>query len=296
MIARFVVFTLLAVSTALSQGTSTGGSALQLPFLADGAALAEASVAGRVGLGSVNTNPALLWGIASPELRIAHSQWMANVRTQVLAAALPSSDAVFGFALTNMANPDIEIREIPGAPLGTFTARSFTARLSAALPIAEGIVVGTTAKYVYEKILVNSTTGLALDAGISYRWEDLPLDLGIAITNIGSLDAMRVDKIDLPTTLRIGAARSFDFFGQRMQAFGAYSNELRVHASHLHAGLELIYDGSISARVGYVSGYESRDLSAGFGVMYGMIRLDYAYIPFRIGQQDSHGITVGLVF
>jgi hypothetical protein len=295
MIMRLFFITVLSITLLHSQGTSTGAGSLQLPFLADGAALAESHAAGRVGIGSMNVNPALLWGSSSAEVRFTHSQWMADVRSQVLAAIIPSSDVVVGIALTNTSIPDVQIRETPGAAIGSFAAHAFSARLTGALAISEELALGVTGKYLFEKIYVDQSTGFALDAGITYHSADLPVDVGAALTNIGSMNAFRSEDVQIPMALKIGIAREIDLLGINANVFAAYSNELRISVSHVHAGIELDYSHALFLRAGYVSGYESRSVSAGLGVTYGFLRIDYSYIPFSY-LQDSHCISVGVLF
>jgi hypothetical protein len=140
-----IVMTLVIVGTADAQGVSTGGSSLLLPFTADGAALAGSDVAAVRSLSAIPSNPASLDGFPSNELRFTHIQWFEDVQSQSLAAAVPTRFASLAFAITNTSVPGIEVRDIPGPPIGSFTARAVSMRASAALTATPEISIGITA-------------------------------------------------------------------------------------------------------------------------------------------------------
>lgn len=296
MILRTLLFLILYIASVSAQGVSTGGTSLLLPISADQTSLADAGVALRATAGAASVNPAALAGVERPGLRFTHVQWMADVRTQALAAVLPTSSVVYTFGITNTSVPGIPVREIPGPATSEFTARAVSMRAGAAFGLADEVYAGITVKYLYERLFVDDATGGAVDLGILYDSPDLPFRLGASLTNLGSLSAFRSATNDLPTAFQVGAARSMELIGVTWTGVVSYMRETRVQADHIRAGLEATYASAVSARIGYASGYETRGLSYGLGVRYEFIELDYAYIPMSLDRADAHCITAGILF
>jgi hypothetical protein len=121
------------------------------------------------------------------------------------------------------------------------------------------------------------------------------LSVAAALTNMGRMNAYRTQTTDLPTNVDVGAyyitsSGDFDFAGAlaltRETASGG-TNELRI-------GGEATYSKLLSVRLGYQTGYDIRGLSAGLGIHYSIVQLDYAYIPFSDGFGNANILTVGI--
>jgi hypothetical protein len=284
------------VLTAAAQGLSTGGSSLLLPLTAESGAYADANVAAAASLAGVTQNPAALRGLVSNEIRFTHLQWFEEVQGQSLLAGVPTSIASFSFAVTNVSVPGIEVREIPGPPIGTFTARAVSIRGGAAAEVSRGLSAGMTLKYLYEKIYVDEATGFGADAGLLYQPEEMPWTFGASVTNLGSLGAFRSQSSTLPSAVHVGASRSLDALGWSWTIYGAVSRETRIAVNHVHAAAEALYDGTFAVRAGYVSGYETRTWSAGLGLAYRFLRVDYSLIPFSLGLSSAHCLSISVQF
>ena len=150
--------------------------------LADGPAAAQTNPAGLQSVG-VDT--------ASIHLLMTHQEWIQDTRTEFLGAALPlGDDQTLGFGLLTTTVSDIEI--------GVSYARKIT----------ETIRAGVTARYLYERILINEATGYSFDAGVRMLLPVQGLEAGISILNIGRMTVLEQERSTLPSMIRAGALYS----------------------------------------------------------------------------------------
>jgi hypothetical protein len=122
------------------------------------------------------------------------------------------------------------------------------------------------------------------------------LTVGAAIANLGSMNALRVDKTTLPALLRIGTGYRLPLNDGQMELVGA-ADFVRIFPegrSYLNAGGEFSFNRTFSARLGYQFGSEGRGLSAGLGVRYGMFTVDYGYAKLSADLGNGHTFSLAL--
>lgn len=294
--ALFAALLLFVFSSARAQGSSVSSSQLKLPLTARSAALGESTVSDPGHLSSWLVNPANLFSAAPLTVALTHSQWMRDIQTEFLATRIPIASGTLGVGVSTNSVPGIEIRNVPGPSLGTFSARFASFQIGYAQNVTNDVVLGASAKYLYEKLYVDETTGFGFDAGIIYCTPVQGLKAGLAITNIGGLQQFRNDRSDLPTFSRIGASYAFQQDEFDFCFSGAWANNVQDRESHLQGSLEATYSQKVSLRFGYQTGYESRALSAGIGIRFEFVQFDYAYVPFALGLGDSHLFSLGFQF
>jgi len=283
-------------SSAQAQGSSVSSSQLKIPLTARSAALGESTVSDPGQFSSWFINPASLYSAAPLAVELTHSQWMQDIQTEFLATRIPLGGGTFGMGVSTNSVPGIEIRDVPGPSLATFSARFASFQIGYAQNVTSDIILGASAKYLYEKLYVDEATGFGFDAGIIYNTPVQGLKAGLAVTNIGGLQQFQRNGSDLPTFSRVGASYAFQLNEFDFSLSSAWANNLRDPENHLQGSLEATYSQKVSLRLGYQTGYESRALSAGIGIRLDFIQLDYAYVPFALGLGDSHLFSLGFQF
>jgi len=294
--ANIAALLMFVFSLAGAQGSSVGSSQLKIPLAARSAALGESTIADPGQLSSWLVNPANLLSAFPFAVALTHAQWMQDIQSEFLAARIPFASGTLGLGVSTNSVPGIEIRDVPGPALGTFSARFATFQLGYSQNLTNDIILGASAKYLYEKLYVDEATGFGLDAGIVYCTPVQGLNAGFALTNIGGLQEFRSDRSDLPTFSRVGASYAFQQDELCFSLSGSWASNLRDRENHLQGSLETTYNQKVSLRVGYQTGYESRALSAGIGIRFEFVQLDYAYVPFSLGLGDSHLFSLGFQF
>jgi hypothetical protein len=289
-----IAVVLLLPSLLFAQGGKAGLSFLKLGVGGRSLAMAEAAVSTSTDPSAAHYNPAGLRLAMNPQLMIMHKEWIQGSQTEFLGGSIPFESFSVGFQVNATSIPEIEIRQRPGPAEGTFAARNAAVGISGAYSIDESISIGATLKYLYEKILVDEAGGVGLDIGGLYRspWN---VAFGASVANMGSMGTLRSESSKLPTTLRIGASSDVQRTdGIQLTLAGNIVSIIPEKSTHVLVGGEFGYDEFLFLRMGYASGYESRNITGGIGVRYGNVSVDYAHVPFRLDFGTTHTFSLAI--
>lgn len=288
-----LLFLVLIPCVAFAQGTSTGGAFAKIPGHAVTAALGDLSVVRPAALGAVGMNPANLFAVGEQTTVIfTHAAWIQDISGQRVNTSfpLPLGRLALGAATTNVVG--IEVREQPGPAIGTFDAKSAVLSVAWALPVADGIVGGIAASYLYEKLYLHESTGIGVDIG---ALAETPIDgllVGASVVNLGKLSAFRTESVDIPTTVRIGGQYKFDAGAFAFEPAVAIRHELRAKQFGMALGTSATFREIVGVRFSWRSGETSRSLGIGLNVAYSGMGLEYALVPVSSGLGTAHVITV----
>ena len=293
----FIVLSFLICQLSFAQVGSTGLAFLKLGVGGRAVGMGEAYTAIAADPAATHYNPAALSLTSSPQILLMHKEWIQDTKTEFIAAKTNIRKIALGIGVNATSVNNIEIRTTPGLAQGTFSARNVAIGISASYQINPSLSVGVTGKYLHEKILIDEASGLAFDFGGLYTtpWD---VRIGVAVNNLGSMNELRNEASKLPTIIRVGGA-----YESKIEAFdGSLIGAADIvsitgeNKTHLHLGAELDYKHSFAARVGYQTGYDSKNFSAGIGVRYGMFSVDYAFVPFRNDLESTHTFSLGIDF
>lgn len=295
-----ILFILTASSLWAQPGTS-GFSFLKLGVSGRAVAMGDAMSAIVNGAAATHANPAGLVGENGvqphADILFMHREWFQGTRSEFLAGLAPLDDEnAIGAMISTTTVSDIEVRLRPGPADGTFTAREFAAGLSFARRMASDLRLGVTGKFLYQKIYVDDATGFAVDIGTVWESPVENLTLGGTFANIGSMNKLRDGETKLPALLRLGPGYRLVLPGEDLVLVGAmeYMRILPEHRNYLNAGGELTFNGLFAARAGYQFGADARGFSAGLGIHYGILSLDYAFAKIASDLGDGHTFSLSL--
>ncbi len=277
---------------------SSGLSFLKNGFNARNIAMGDLGVATANDVSALFYNPAILADYQSPQLTFTHNQWIQDVSSEVFGASFQMLGLPFALGVNTTSISDIEVRTKPGEAQSTFNAHYFYGSLSTGFYITDNISTGFTAKYLYEGLFSDDATGWGFDFGLKYKNVIEGLDLGASYSNIGSMNKLRNEETELPTDLRVGAAYNFGLseIQSDVVVTGGIQKYTQTDDTHIHVGAEIFYNEIIALRGGYMSGYDSKGLTAGLGLLWNSINFDYAFVPFDYGLGDSHIISLMYTF
>jgi len=295
---QLVASSVLTACVSFAQnGGQTGLTFLQLGVGARSLGMGEAYTAIGGDGAAMYYNPATLSSCDHPEILLMHKEWIQDVQTEYLGALVPAGSMNLGISVNSTSINNIELRTVPGPPLETFSARNAAIGFSAAYAFDARFSLGATVKTLYEKILVDESSGIGFDIGAVYStpWR---VRVGAALQNLGSVSALRDEASTLPRILRIGGAYSAGV-GDSGGTFTVSSDIVSItneNTTHVHFGGEYVFREAFALRFGYQTGYETKSISAGAGVRYGMLGLDYAFVPFRSDFGTTHTFSLAIDF
>jgi hypothetical protein len=267
---------------------------LNLPPGAAGLAAGSAYTADARGPFAVHWNAAGLTG-KGHSAAVSYQAWLEDV--QLLAASSRfdiGGQTALGVFVTAVSSGDLEARQRPGEPDGTFSAQFLTG--GAAIARAFGNVrVGMAAKLLSERIFSYTATGAAIDLGLQSEMLSDRLRVGFAVQHLGSMEKLATESTELPRTVRGGA--SVKVFSMTMEDDDErlLSARVSVEASkrstedeaRLHVGSTTHVFDFLTVRLGLMTGDEILRYSAGIGLQVNALVFDFAYLPFRDGFGGS---------
>ena len=223
---------------------------------------------------------------------------------------------------------DMEVTTLE-KPEGTgesFTASSMALGVTFASALTDRVYVGVTAKYIQEKIWMESGSGVAVDIGTVYNIADIGLRIGMALTNLGpdmGIDdgphlhfykenpddypgsprpdsKLATRQFPLPLTFSLGVSANVMgphavLFTQPVSrlTFCVAANDGFDAPFRTNWGLEYSWRESFDLRAGYHQGYDTAGLALGFGLnLYRFaglnLQLDFGWSDYG----DLGGITL----
>ncbi|MCS7053877.1 MAG: PorV/PorQ family protein [Ignavibacterium sp.] len=293
-----IIITIILINLDLySQSAGNIGlSFLKFGFGARNLALADLGSVISDDLTALHYNPSRLKSERN-EVFVAHNSWIQDINSQLfgIKTDIYGFPIAFGFNITNV--DDIEIRTRPGEPEAKFNANYFYGSLSSAYRFSNDISIGATIRYIYEGILNYEASGVGFDFGLTYTTPVENLTLSSVVRNIGSMNSLRNKSTELPSEFRLSSQYKFTILDLDTDLMIAAEYQKYFKSNyHLNFGIEFIYNKLFSIRSGYQTNYESRDLTAGFGLIWGNLKLDYAFIPFKLSLGNVNVFSISFLF
>ncbi|MBN2411836.1 PorV/PorQ family protein [candidate division KSB1 bacterium] len=296
MFKKFIfIWMLMILPVSVFAGGETGLAILKIGVSARAASMGEAFVASADDASGIFWNPAGPAWIKQRQAHFTHNKWIQGISNNAAGVVFPTTIGTLGIGLMLNNVNDFERRiTATEEPLGTFSSHDFSMSLNYARKIGENLSVGAKVKYLNEKIYVESASGYAFDFGVRYRLLRSGLFVAAAIQNIGSMSEMVQESIVLPKIMRFGTAYTIpDFFMGDKLLFAADYVKILENSDHVNLGIEYYPYQKIAVRAGYQTGYDERSVAAGFGLNFGFLNIDYAYIPFDndLGNSQRFSMT-----
>jgi hypothetical protein len=285
---------LISINLFAQSAGETGLSFLKNGFGARNIAMGDFGVVGNNDLSALYYNPSLLAVDNKSQITFTHNSLFQDENSEMLGASFNAFGLPFAVGVNTTTVSGIEVRTTPGDPQAIFSAHDFAGSISTAYKFSDNIYAGASYKYLYEGIYTNQNSGYGLDFGLTYARLINGLTIGASYRNIGSMNILKNDPTVLPTDLMVGASYNYPLPDSKMDftILTGYQNYTKENESHIHIGGEFVYDHSFSLRAGYITNYETKSVSVGFGVFWKGINLDYAYVPNKYELGDSHIITM----
>jgi len=293
-----VVVILFLANRHLYSQIENGLAALQIGVGARAAAMGEAFNAVADDAASAFWNPAGQVWLPKRQAHFTHTEWFQDVQQNAVSVVFPHNKIAFGIhALLNSVS-GIEQRIYPTEePLSTFSAHDFILGLTVAKKFADKLAIGCNLRYLNEKIYIESASGFTIDAGLQIRAPVKGLTAGMSLQHFGATGKLKTEKIRLPKTARLGVTFQLPSSWVKMNwLFAADYVHIFDQGDACNFGTELRPWPLLALRLGYQAGYDTHDISAGFGVKLGSFLLDYAYVPFRQDLGTSHRFSFSAFF
>jgi hypothetical protein len=291
--------------------------------------MGNAGVSLRDGLDAAYYNPAAVASVEGYELVFAHSEWLADIRYDYAALAIPMGR--FGIAygtVTSLGSGDIDVRTVD-QPLGTgerYSVNDIAFGFGVGRAITDRFSVGGQIQFMQETIWHSTVSAMSLNLGTLYKISDNGLHIGSSLGNFGTqasydgrdlrilydndpdrfgdngaLPGVRfTDPFALPVMFRVG-------LGWPVRIDPVNQLQLAVDALHpsdnsesVSMGAEWAYREAVALRLGYQNLFlEDSEVGLTFGAGVGgkldvyRYRLDYAWADHgRLGSTQRFSLDL----
>ncbi|MFH0736599.1 MAG: PorV/PorQ family protein [bacterium] len=290
----FAVLLLICGIVTAQDAGNNGLSFLKFSFGAKNAALADLGVVLANDVTALNYNPALLAGVDRLQLHLTHNQSIQDVKSEMFGFGFSFNNINFAVGVNTSTVSDIEIRNTPGEAIAKFDANYFYGSLSSGFYLTDNLSAGLTFKYLYEGMLTDEATGYGLDFGFAYKSIIPNLNMAVALRNIGKMNKLRNQSTELPKDLRFGSSYllTVDQIKSNVVLAAGFNKYLEEEDLHYSVAADIKYDNLFSLRVGYITGYDSKGITTGFGIDWNNFNIDYAFTPYNYDLGDVHTISL----
>jgi hypothetical protein len=183
-----LIISISIAGTGKSIGTA-GGSELLIPTGGKGVALNGANAATVSGADALFYNPAGISNLSSAvESQFANTNYIADIGMSYLAFATNMGTNTYALSVKSFDFGDIDhttALDPTGASNKTFSPQFITVTAGFSKAYTDRIRFGSSLKFVNETIMQTNANGVAIDLGVQYTHVSLPLNLGIALKNLG---------------------------------------------------------------------------------------------------------------
>jgi hypothetical protein len=295
------VFAALLVP-ALAHAIPAGFAFLEIPAGARAAGMGGAMTTLASGVEAVFWNPAGLDDARGLEIEAGHSELVEGLRYDTFAVGGPVAGGGLAASMRALYTEPIDERDDLGNLIGTFGSHDLEFALAYGTTLPGHVQAGASAQIVRERIANASTTTYAF--GLGGRWSPPALgglSASASLQNWGADGQYTVDdvpgqSVPLPTAFQggIGYSRPFGYgLGLRGALEGRFT---RGRAGVAMVGAELAAPTGAAVRAGMRVNDTASSFSMGVGYAFTSLRLDYAWVPWKLDLGDTHRFSLGARF
>jgi len=199
-------------------------------------------------------------------------------------------DNAVGLSFIGFYSGDMDLRRIPGEPIGTYNGENTILGITYARNF-NAFTVGATLRSLSERMFEVSYSTYSFDLGMSRKFvffKDKPCRLDLSFLHLGP---KYFDKeFRLPLTWHIGLKGNFE---PLLLGFSV-NKPLNTKLQYIIGG-EYIVNDFFSIRIGKRENNPLENFTFGFGLRNDNLTLDYSYSPSNINNiEASHLFTVSI--
>lgn len=279
-----------------------GFAFLEIPSGSRASALGGAGVTMVDGVEAAFWNPARLTTVKGVQLTASHFELYQKLRHEDFALGGRLFGGGVSASVRALYSEPIDERDELGNLIGTFGAHDLEFAAGYGAAFGGGLDLGVSGQVVRERIADKSAQTWAVHVGGSWdspRWPGLRLAL--AALNLGpsteyDLDGVKGESLALPAAVQGGAAYHWAV-GEGFGVNGVIETRLTRGRSGIGiVGAELANASGAALRAGFRLNDDVSNFSLGAGYTLQALRLDYAYVPTRLGLEDTHRFSLTAQF
>lgn len=290
--AALTVLGLLVAATAFAG--PPGFAFLETPAGARAAGLGGAYESVAQGVEAIFFNPASLDGVQGTQVTGAHAEFIQQLRHDQFAIGGRLFGGGLAASMRALYSEPIAERDELGNLIGSFGAHDLEFALGYGRTVASGVTFGATTQLIRERIANESAMTWAVGFGSAWEPSRWPaLRLSASAHNLGpaahyEMDGVQGTPVALPAALQTGASYAFGVASNVNLRAALETRVTRGRPGVAMLGGELDTPVGAMLRLGLRMNDELSNFSMGAGYRIQKLQLDYAFVPSRLGLEDTH--------
>jgi hypothetical protein len=272
----------LFAGTVRSHGTA-GAAQLLIPVGAENIALSGSNVATVSGVEALWLNPA---GIAR---QVDGFQVIASTMSYIADIKVANFGILYDIGSLGTIGAHFKSLDFGEIPITTATATEGTGNdysptfatlgLTYGKSFSDRVQFGANFKLVTEKIMNTGATGLAVDLGVQYKFPDLPLHVGVVLSNLGN--KMEYTGTDLEQTVDLQNVSS-----------GSSTERVRLKSEsfEIPAGFDVSVNYEVIPDLMLLGGFKNNSSSSNtgsFGAKYNFMEIGWVGAGYQLDLVNS---------
>ncbi len=222
------------------------------------------------------------------------TQWLFDTQLVNLGISHSSGKSSLGLMMRYLDYGDFENRDDQATLTGEYHPMDLDIMVNYGYRVHPDHFVGVNISLLYEKINTASCYGVSGDLGYTWLTPFKGLKAYATIKNIGTTSEMSSEKIEIPMGYELGFAKDFSLPSVTLQGDMRMIKYEDDDNMKMNLGVAAIMMDIIRLRAGYKINYDIEDVSAGIGIHWKSLGVDYTWIPIKEEIGDVH--MIGLTY
>lgn len=267
---------------------------LQIPANPVTAALAGTGIYGSNYAGAFMYNPAANLMDERFSLSVQHTLWLVDTNYSQIVYSNGRRNKHFGLAARILDYGKIDTRDDSGNIIGNYHPLDLNLMTNFSWRLFPDHLLGINAGLVYEKLDTASSYGISADLGYVFLTPITNAVYFASVKNLGLTSKMEEESISLPLTLETGLGYTIpetnwaDNIAVQLAFNKALDTDIRAAVASEISLLEML-----DLRLGYKFFTDEEGLTAGIGINWQNLNIDYGWSANsdRLNDTHSFGIT-----
>jgi len=295
---RYIIISLMLLILPLSMfaipsnAREYGFQFLQIPVSPVASALAGNGIYATNYPGAFVLNPAANLMDESFSLSLNHTIWLVDTNYSQIVYSKGNRNKHFGLAARVLDYGQIDTRDDTSAIIGNYHPLDANLLTNFAYRIMPDHMIGVNIGILYEKLETASSYGVNADLGYMYLPPVANSVLFASVKNLGYTSKMENENIKLPLTCEAGIGYTIPSEVFVLSSQAAFNKAVDTDA-HVTISSELALWKMLAIRLGYKFNYSDENLTAGIGINWLDISVNYGWASWsdRLNDTHSFGIT-----
>ena len=226
----------------------------------------------------------------------SHIIWLADTSCDNLYYSWSKRKSHFGLAFRSLNYGELEIRDDNGMLIGHYSPLDIDLLGNYAMRLAPSLYAGVNVGIAYEKLDTDSSLGLHSDLGVAWLPPIAGTQCDLTIRNLGISSEMDEESTLFAPSLEMDLSKKINYQNTditfELSGMKAVDENWKAAISSEIA----LFQRLLALRVGYKINYDAENLTAGLGLNWKNLSVDYGWASFSDHLNNVHSFGISYHF